>query len=123
MSLDEQKPLLEQVCRQMRPFISPLADGSLRGFAGWYARLHVSGCAQCTTVLKALVELRLRLRQLGIERRLSEQAPAPSETPERPELSTEALLNEAKIAWEARSKASTDDPPDTGAANSPHNAS
>jgi hypothetical protein len=48
----------------MRRWVSAFADGTLRGFARWYTRLHLEGCPQCRAVLESLLALRERLSAL-----------------------------------------------------------
>ena len=52
-------------CPHMRNWVSALADGTLRGFARWFTRLHVRGCPRCFEAFGALQRLRERLCALG----------------------------------------------------------
>lgn len=51
-------------CPHMRNWVSALADGTLRGFARWFTRLHVKGCPQCREAFQGFQKLRQRLAAL-----------------------------------------------------------
>ena len=52
-------------CPHMRSWVSALADGTLRGFARWFTRLHVKGCPHCKEAFQGFQRLRDRLRALA----------------------------------------------------------
>ena len=52
-------------CRQTRRWLAAVADGQVHGLIGWYMKLHLGQCVQCAAALKAIVELRERLRGLS----------------------------------------------------------
>ena len=52
-------------CPHMRNWVSALADGTLRGFARWFTRLHVKGCPHCSDAFRAFQRLRERLSAMA----------------------------------------------------------
>jgi hypothetical protein len=52
-------------CHHMEHWVNGMADGSLKGVARLYTRLHVAGCIKCHTALLALEKLRHRLHDLN----------------------------------------------------------
>lgn len=52
-------------CPHMRSWVSALADGTLKGFARWFTRLHVKGCPHCSDAFRAFQRLRERLSALA----------------------------------------------------------
>ena len=61
-------------CPQMRTLLSQMADGTLRGLLGRYARAHVARCAHCQEALGALQRVVRHLRHL-IEAHNADVAP------------------------------------------------
>jgi len=51
-------------CRHMTVLLSSLVDGNLPSLLRWYAQWHSEKCNNCGLALRALYELRNRLRAL-----------------------------------------------------------
>jgi hypothetical protein len=51
-------------CAHLKDWVSAFADGTLRGFARLYLRLHMLHCEHCRTAVQALRALCERLRGL-----------------------------------------------------------
>lgn len=45
-------------CHHMGGWITGLEDGSLKGLARWYTRIHIKGCSQCRRAFESLSETR-----------------------------------------------------------------
>lgn len=54
-----------QPCWFMRQWVSALSDNTLKGWARWYANLHVARCPNCKTALEDLTALHERMQRLG----------------------------------------------------------
>lgn len=52
----------DEPCPHLTDWVNGLADDSLRGFPRWFTRLHLTHCRRCQDALRALLQLRERLR-------------------------------------------------------------
>ena len=76
-------------CRHMARWVDALADGSLRGWARWYAQMHIAGCNQCRATLERLRRARERLQSY----RAASDALLPPALPPDRRLALEAALD------------------------------
>ena len=63
-SLEEIAEEKIQPCEHMTDYVSALSDGSLRGPAYWFTRLHLLYCHKCGSALRGFQHLRTHLHIL-----------------------------------------------------------